>query len=249
MRIARAMALAGVQSRRKCEEFIRQGEVELNGEIVTDLGRQVDLNKDSIVFRGRTISSQKFVYYILNKPRGYTTTAGDAHAEKTVYELLPVKLVSHSAKRDTRTRVFPVGRLDRDTTGLLLFTNDGDLANHLMHPRYGVGKWYEVRLDCALDPRDLNRLLKGVQLDDGPARAEKVRRLTRRKLQLLIREGRKREVRRIFEALDYEVVDLCRIAFGPILLEKMQPGEGRYLGAKEIQRLKEIISAPPKTTP
>ena len=240
MRIARAMALAGIDSRRKCEAYIAAGQVTVNGETVQDLGRQVEPGKDEILFRGRMLQFEKCVYYILNKPQGYTTTAADPYAEKTVFELLPVKLVPKTGKpMPSRTRVFPVGRLDKNSTGLLLFTNDGDLANHLIHPRYEVGKWYEVRLDRALDPRDRGRLLKGVQLEEGPATAEKVRMLSKRNLQLLIQEGKKREVRRLFEALGYEVVRLCRIAFGPILLGNMPLGTGRILGRREITALRQ----------
>ncbi len=240
MRIARAMALAGIDSRRKCETHIAAGQVTVNGEVVQDLGRQVDPEKDEILFRGRLLHFEKCVYYVLNKPEGYTTTASDPYAEKTVFDLLPVKLVPKTGKpMPSRTRVFPVGRLDKNSTGLLLFTNDGDLANHLIHPRYEVGKWYEVRLDRALDPRDRGRLLKGVPLEEGPAVAEKVRMLSKRNLQVLIREGKKREIRRIFDALGYEVVRLCRIAFGPILLGALPEGQGRFLAKHEIVKLRE----------
>lgn len=245
MRIARALALAGINSRRKCEAPIAAGQVTVNGEVVRDLGRQVDLEKDEILFRGKPVhfsasGGENYTYYVLNKPEGYTTTASDPHAEKTVFDLLPARLVPRTQKpMPSRTRVFPVGRLDKNSTGLLLLTNDGELANRLVHPRYEVGKWYEVKLGRALDPRDRVRLLKGVQLEDGLAKAERLRPLTRRNLQLLIREGKKREVRRIFEALGYEVIRLCRVAFGPILLGNMPLGTGRFLGHREIQALRQ----------
>ena len=241
MRIARALALGGIDSRRKCEVYISRGQVTVNGELVRDLGRQVDPAKDEILFRGKPLVFEKYLYYILNKPEGYTTTASDPHAEKTVYALLPTSLVPRTRKPESRTRVFPVGRLDRDSAGLLLFTNDGELANRLMHPRYGVPKWYEVRLDRALEGRDVGMLLKGVQLEDGPARAERIRRLSKRVLQVLIREGRKREVRRMFEAAGYEVVKLCRIAFGPLLLQNLEPGRGRFLTALESRKLQDLV--------
>ena len=152
MRISRALALAGVAARRKCEAHVLAGEVAVNGQVVKDLGRQVEPDKDRITFRGKPLASQEKVYYLLHKPAGYTTTVSDPHAEKTVYELLP-KLPA---------RVFPVGRLDRDSTGLILFTNDGDLANRLTHPRYGVGKVYEAKLDRPLGPEILARLKQGV---------------------------------------------------------------------------------------
>ncbi len=249
MRISRALALSGINSRRKCEIHVSAGEVTVNGEVVRDLGRQVDVDQDEILFRGRPLHFEKHIYYILNKPEGYTTTADDPHAEKTVFDLLPSRLVPKTNKpMPSRTRVFPVGRLDKNTTGLILFTNDGELANQLIHPRYEVGKWYEAKLDRAYDPRDRTRLLtKGVPLEDGLAKADKVRMLTKRTLQLLIREGKKREVRRIFDAQGYEVISLCRIAFGPILLGSMPLGHGRFLAGKEIELLKEAAGPKPKS--
>ena len=247
MRIARALALAGIDSRRKCEAYIAAGQVILNGEIVRDLGRQVDPEKDELQFRGKPVHFETYIYYVLNKPEGYTTTASDPHAEKTVFDLLPARFVPRTQKvMPSRTRVFPVGRLDKNSTGLILFTNDGELAHRLSHPRYEVGKWYEVKLDRALDPRDRAKLLKGVRLEDGIAKAERIRPLSKRNLQLLLREGKNREVRRIFEAMEYEVVRLSRVAFGPILLGNMPLGTGRLLGRREIVALRVAagLSAP-----
>ena len=242
MRIARALALAGIDSRRKCEVFVTAGQITVNGEVVRDLGRQVNPEEDEILFRGRPLAREAFVYYVLNKPIGYVTTASDPFAKKTVFELLPSKLVPRTGKpMPSRTRVFPVGRLDKNSTGILLFTNDGDLANRLIHPRYEMAKWYEAKLDRALDPRDRGHLLNGVNLKDGVAKAEKVRMLSKRNLQLLICEGKKREVRRIFAAMDYEVVKLVRIAFGPIILGKMPLGHGRFLNKNEITLLKQAV--------
>lgn len=238
MRIARAMAMAGIGSRRKCEVHVTNGAVRVNGEVVRDLGRQVDIDHDEIIFRGRSLSFDRFVYYLLNKPAGYTTTADDAHAEKTVYELLPRNLVRGWAQAgENRTRVFPVGRLDKDSMGLLLFTNDGDLANRLTHPRYGVSKWYDVRLHRAFDPRDAAKLIGGIRLSEGWAKAETVRRLSQRAVRLEIREGKKREIRRMFKALSYQVQSLCRIAFGPLRLENLAPGQGRLLKTAEAAKL------------
>lgn len=242
MRIARVLALSGIDSRRKCEAYILCGDVKVNGEIISDLGRQVDPDHDEILFRGRAIEWTSRVYYAIHKPAGYTTTANDPFAKKTVYDLLPAKLVPRTGKpMSARTRVFPVGRLDKNSTGILLFTNDGELANRLTHPRYGVGKWYQVKLDKSLDPRDANRLLKGVELEDGPAAAERIHSLSKRNHRILIREGRNREVRRMFEALGYEVIELCRIAFGPIILGEMPLGSGRFLSKKEVELLKKAV--------
>ncbi len=243
MRIARALALSGIDSRRKCEEHIRNGAVSLNGEIVRDLGRQVDPEQDVLCFRGRPLEFGKHVYYLLHKPEGYTTTASDPHAKKTVYELLPRTLASSTRQPSSnRKRVFPVGRLDRESSGLLLFTNDGELANRLIHPRYEIGKWYEVRLDRPFDLNDKARLFAGVRLSDGVARVENMHVLSRRVVRVLLREGKNREVRRIFAALDYQVIRLLRIAMGPLTLQGLPPAAGRYLKVPEIQILKKSVS-------
>lgn len=241
MRIARALALAGIAARRKCEAFILEGLVTVNGETVRDLGRQVEPDKDEIRFRGKPLSFEQPVYFMLHKPAGYTTTVSDPHAEKTVYELLPENLKGSDPKgSDPQTRVFPVGRLDRDSTGLLLFTNDGDLANRLTHPRYGVGKWYEVTLDRPLDPSARARVLRGVRLEEGPARAEKVEAVSARTVRLLLREGRKREIRRIFQQVGYKVEALCRTDFGPLKLGNLPSGRGRLLAPAEVAQLKRL---------
>lgn len=228
MRISRALALAGIAARRKCEQHVLAGEVAVNGEVVKDLSRQVDPGKDRITFRGKPVAAESKVYYLLHKPAGYTTTVSDPHAEKTVFELLP-KLPS---------RVFPVGRLDRDSTGVLLFTNDGELANRLTHPRYEVGKVYEAKLDRPLEPAALARLRQGIRLEDGLARPERVELPAPGAVRLLLREGKKREVRRLFEALGYRVRALCRTSFGPLRLGNLPPGKGRLLTPQEIRSLR-----------
>ncbi|MBI3306835.1 MAG: rRNA pseudouridine synthase [Candidatus Omnitrophica bacterium] len=247
MRIARALALAGIDSRRKCEIHVRNGAVTVNDEVVQDLGRQVDPEQDVILFRGRPVeAAPAHVYYILHKPVGYITTAFDPHAKKTVYDLLPKTLIAGSRQpKASRTRVFPVGRLDKDSSGLILMTNDGDLANRMAHPRFQIGKWYEVRLDRTLDPRDGHKLLSGVKIKEGTARAQKFYKLSRRVLRLLIHEGKKREIRRMFEALSYEVVELKRIAFGPLILGTLPSGTGRFLTRSEVLHLKELIFKKP----
>lgn len=232
------MAMAGIGSRRKCEVHVTNGAVKVNGEIVRDLGRQVDIENDEIVFRGKVLLFERSVYYILNKPMGYTTTAEDPHAEKTVFELLPRNLVrATSMVGQNRTRVFPVGRLDKDSMGILLFTNDGDLANRLTHPRYGVSKWYDVRLNRAFDPRDSKKLIAGIHLHEGWAKAVSVQKLSQRAVRLEVREGKKREIRRMFKSVGYQVILLCRIAFGPLTLENLGPGQGRFLRTPEIAAL------------
>ena len=261
MRLARALSLAGINSRRKCEAYIRAGEVRVNGEVVRDLGRRVDPEQDEIFFRGRPVyfpavsssagpsrlyggassGGEKFVYFILHKPAGFTTTASDPHAKKTVYDLLPRTLIRGSQRiQPSQTRVFPVGRLEKDSTGLLLFTNDGALAFRLTHPRFGVLKRYEVRLNRSFNPADRAGLLAGVRLEEGIAKVDSLASLSQRVLCLELREGKKREVRRIFEKLGYRVLDLCRTAFGPLKLGNLPPARGRFLTPAEIKPLKEM---------
>ncbi|MFA6600869.1 MAG: pseudouridine synthase [Candidatus Omnitrophota bacterium] len=242
MRISRALAMAGIASRRKCETHVLNGAVQVNGEVVRDLGRQVDPDSDLIAFRNRPVAFERFVYYLLNKPKGYTTTVSDPYADKVVFDLLPKNLVPQTAHPGPgRIRVFPVGRLDKDSMGLLLLTNDGDLANRLIHPRYEIGKWYEVRLHRAFDLRDGAQLAKGISLSDGPARALEWRKVSQRIVRVKISEGRKREVRRMFAALGYKVLELVRIAFGPLVLVGLDTGEGRFLKASEILALKKAL--------
>lgn len=249
MRIARALAQAGVDSRRKCEVHVTNGAVKVNGEVVRDLGRQVDVENDAIMFRGKLLFFETYVYFVLFKPEGFMTTASDPNAKKTVYELLPKKLVSKTNQQSSkRTRVFPVGRLDKDSCGLLLFTNDGDFSNKLTHPRYGVSKWYEVRLDRPLEFAHRKQLLDGVRLYDGKAKAQKLYHVSKRKVRIMIKEGKKREVRRMFAKVGYTVQKLTRTHFGPLDLGTLQPGEGYYLKPAEAKRLKEEFNTPAKPT-
>lgn len=229
MRIARALALGGVASRRKCETHITAGEVTVNGEVVRDLGRQVEPGKDRVLFRGKPLSLRpEPVYFILHKPAGYTTTASDPHAAKTVFELLP-KLPA---------RVFPVGRLDQNSTGLLLFTNDGELANRLTHPRYEVGKRYWVVLDRMLDGKTRAQLMEGIPLEEGIAKVQEIRPGPGYQVELLLKEGKKREIRRMFSVLGYTVKALCRVELGPLKLGNLPPGKGRLLTPREVEMLR-----------
>jgi 23S rRNA pseudouridine2605 synthase len=244
MRIAKALAQAGIASRRRCETFVTAGEVRVNGRVVHDLGRQVDPAVDRITYRGRTVSLRPcntvHVYYMLHKPKGYTTTAADPHAQRTVFDLLPTSL--GRTTRDGATRVFPVGRLDRDSTGLLLFTNDGVLANQLTHPRYSIDKWYDVTLDRPITSADAQRLLRGVRLTDGMARARQIAGRNTSRIRLLLREGRKREVRRMCDQIGYEVRALRRTSFGPLQLGSLRSGAGRYLQPTDCATLQALIS-------
>ncbi len=244
MRIAKALALGGVGARRKCETHILEGRVTVNGEVAKDLGRQVEPEKDKITFLGKPIRFEAQVYFLLYKPEGYTTTASDPHAKKTVYELLPKNLVRALAHGPgSKTRVLPVGRLDRDSTGLLLFTNDGDLANRLIHPRYEVVKSYRAELDRPFDPKETGRLLEGVRLEEGIAKARKIENVSGATVVLQISEGKKREVRRLFAAIGYKVVRLCRVTFGPLSLGNLAAGEGRFLTSDEVEKLRKASAS------
>lgn len=239
MRIAHALATAGLGSRRKCEVFVVNGAVTVNGGVVQDLGRQVDFTKDTIAYRGKILEASPNVYYVLNKPEGYVVTAQDAHAKKTVYDLLPRQLVNATRQGARgKVRVFPVGRLDKDSMGILLLTNDGELSHRLLHPRYHVEKWYEVTLDRAWHPEDTGRVIAGFHAFDGLLKLEQVRPISRRHLLVQLREGKKRQIRRVFKKFGYEVVTLMRISFGPIKLGDLRLGEGRFLTSFESKGLR-----------
>lgn len=241
MRIAKALASAGIGSRRTCEKYVTEGKVKLNGTVIFDLGRQVDPEKDKIQFRGSLVRLQKPIYFMLNKPKGFVTTASDPKAKKTVFDLLPADFVKEVyAKNDVR--VFTVGRLDKDSTGLLLFTNNGDLANKLMHPRYQIEKWYEVKIDKPFNNEDEAKLLKGIWLSDGKAKINGFKKVTPSLLRVMLTEGKKREIRRLFAKLEYKVKSLQRVSYGPLQLKGLAIGRGRSLTQKEISLLKKITS-------
>lgn len=242
MRISRYLALAGIGSRRACEQHVLAGKVTVNGEVIGDLGRQVDPGEDDVCYRGRLVSFSPWVYYMLHKPEGYVTSASDPHGAKTVYDLLPSRLVRATARPGAgKVRVFSVGRLDKDSSGLLLFTNDGDFANLFTHPRYQVVKEYEVRLSRAYDPRDTARLLAGIPLSEGLAAFKKVYAVSRRIIRVLLCEGKRREIRRVLGMLDYGVVSLKRISVAGFRLGMLPPGRGRFLSKDEIRHLKEKV--------
>lgn len=243
MRISHALATSGIGSRRKCETYVRNGAVSVNGEIVRDLGRQVDLENDSVMYRGKLLHAPQKVFFILNKPVGYTVTAKDPYVSKTVFDLLPRKFVSSSKEcKGTRTRVFPVGRLDKDSSGALLFTNDGYTANRLLHPSNHVVKVYDVKLDHAWNPVFGSKILKGVPSCDGLLKVQSFRPLTKRILRICIGEGKNRQIRRIFEFLNYNVTSLHRISFGPIRIANLAQGSGRFLTSQEINQLKNFLT-------
>jgi pseudouridine synthase len=229
-RLQRALARAGFGSRRSCEELIAAGRVEVNGRVAT-LGDRVDPEADEVRVDGRGISVDPSLRYLaLHKPRGVTTTLRDPHAERDLRGLLP-----------KGPRVFPVGRLDRETEGLLLLTNDGALAHRLAHPRHGVEKEYLAEVEGVPTERQLARLRRGVALDDGLARPVSVRAAGRTggrgAVRLVLAEGRKREVRRLLDAVGLPVRRLVRTRVGPVRLGRLRSGELRDLAAEEVRAL------------
>ncbi|MDI6812644.1 MAG: pseudouridine synthase [Desulfitobacteriaceae bacterium] len=233
-RLQKVLAQAGVASRRRAEELIREGKVYVNGIKVEALGVKVGPT-DEIRVEGRMIQGrQAWHYYLLNKPCGVMTTAQDPQGRTTVLQLLGALPV----------RVYPVGRLDYDTSGLLLLTNDGELAHRLAHPRYGVDKTYRVWVEHAIPPARLKILAHGIELEDGKTAPAKVRviRPTPFLLEITIHEGKNRQVRRMFAAIGHPVLRLERIRYGPLVLEgDLKAGAFRLLTKAEIKALRQLV--------
>jgi 23S rRNA pseudouridine2605 synthase len=225
MRLAKYLAHAGVASRRKSEDLIAAGRVRVGGEVVRDPARDVEF-ESGVEVDGRQVGPEPREVWMLNKPVGVTSTASEPGRRRAVTQLI-----------ESRRRLYPVGRLDADSTGLILVTNDGELANRMMHPRFEVPRTYRVRLRRPPSDTDIGRLRDGVELDDGPTRRAQVRRVSPRVLELTLREGRNRQIRRMAEAIGNQVVDLERIAFGPLRLGELPRGEARKLRAAELRRL------------
>ncbi len=230
MRLGKFLASAGVASRRASEELIRAGRVTVDEEVATDPARHVD-GTSRVLVDGQAIRqpSERLVYAV-NKPAGIISTARDPQGRPTVVSLVP--------DPPGGARLYPVGRLDIDTTGLILLTNDGELANRLMHPRFEVPKTYRARVERPpVSPRAIRALRQGITLDDGPTAPAVVRALAPDRLELVITEGRKRQVKRMLEEVGHPVKRLERVAFGPLALGDLKPGRYRQLGASEIQEL------------
>ncbi len=235
-RLQKILARVGFGSRRVCEDLIADGRVTVNGE-VAELGRRVDPEADRVEVDGVPVGVRPgLVYYLLNKPRGVVTTASDPQGRPTVVEMVPAE-----------PRIFPVGRLDYDTEGLLLLTNDGDLAHGLTHPSRGVPKVYLADVDGAPSRASLRRLETGIELEDGPTAPARVR-LTHSvpggaAVEIVIHEGKNRQVRRMFDAVGHPVRRLVRIRFGPIVDHGLAPGEWRPLTHAEVRSLYESVGA------
>jgi 23S rRNA pseudouridine2605 synthase len=225
MRLAKYLAHCGVASRRRAEELIAAGRVTVAGDRVTDPARDVDESSGVAVNR-RPVRPEPREVWMLNKPAGVVSTAREPGRRRAVTELV-----------DSPRRLYPVGRLDADSTGLILLTNDGELANRLTHPRYGIERTYRVRLRRPATESQLRRLRRGVALEDGPTQPAGVRRTSPRVIEITIAEGRNRQVRRMLEAVGNEVAGLKRIRFGPLRLGTLPEGQVRKLRPPEVKRL------------
>ena len=231
VRLNKFIANSGVCSRREADTLIQSGVVTVNGEVVTELGVKVNVLTDDIRFNGQRLKGEEKVYIVMNKPKGYVTTASDPHAEKTVMDLL----------KGCPTRVFPVGRLDKNTTGVLMFTNDGEMAERLTHPSYNKKKIYQVVLDSPLSEEDQKKILEGIELSDGVVQADELEYIDahdHRQLGIEIHSGKNRIVRRIFESLGYEVRALDRVYFAGLTKKGLKKSDWRYLTEGEVNILK-----------
>ena len=232
VRLNKFIANSGICSRREADTFIETGQITVNGVRVTELGTKIDPAKDDVRVNGRRIKGEKKVYIVMNKPKDFVTTLRDPHAERTVIDLISKTLCPE--------RVFPVGRLDKATTGVLLFTNDGELAEKLTHPSHGVRKIYHAQLDKDLTRDDFEKILSGIELQDGPIAADALSYVDDDKSQvgLEIHSGRNRIVRRIFESLGYKVKRLDRVYFAGLTKKNLRRGAWRFLEEKEVALLK-----------
>ncbi|MBQ8991717.1 MAG: RNA-binding S4 domain-containing protein [Prevotella sp.] len=231
LRLNKFLANAGICSRREADEFIQAGVVTVNGEVVTELGTKV-LRTDEVKFHDQPVTIEKKVYVLLNKPKDYVTTSDDPQQRKTVMDLV---------KNACPERIYPVGRLDRNTTGVLLLTNDGDLASKLTHPKYLKKKIYHVYLDKNVTAHDLQQIAEGIQLEDGEIKADDVQYAhptDKKQVGIEIHSGKNRIVRRIFESLGYRVQKLDRVQFAGLTKKNLKRGDWRYLTEEEVDRLR-----------
>jgi 23S rRNA pseudouridine2605 synthase len=225
MRLAKYLAHAGVASRRTAEDLIAAGKVRVGGEVITDPARDVDEGSE-VEVNGRPVAPEPREVWAVNKPAGVVSTAREPGRRRAVTELV-----------DSTRRLYPVGRLDADSTGLILLTNDGELANRLTHPRYGVAKTYVIQLERPPSEAELDQLRRGVRLEDGPTAAAGVEHLGEREIEITIREGRKRQVRRMAEAVGNKAEALTRIRIGSLELGDLRRGEARLLEEGEVDAL------------
>ncbi len=238
-RLQKVIARAGIASRRQAEELIKQGLVTVNGQTVLTLGTKIDPVHDHVKVKGRRLKTQApDMFLLLNKPSGYLSTLMDPEGRPTVKQLLPKPSL----------RLFPVGRLDFDSEGLLLLTNNGDVAQACLHPSHHVPKTYLVKIKGKLEDRDIRELQKGIPLDDGmtgPARVKKAGKAEANSwIEITIHEGKKHQVKRMFEFLGHPVIRLKRIQFGPLRLGNLLPGQSRFATDTEANELRQLLTPP-----
>ncbi|MEI7885082.1 MAG: pseudouridine synthase [Clostridia bacterium] len=236
MRLQKYMAACGVASRRKAEEIILSGSVMVNGKKIIELGTQVDEKKDEVRVQGKLLQLEgQKVYIMLNKPKGYVTTVTDPQGRPTIMELLP----------KMQERVYPIGRLDFATSGLILLTNDGDFTNHMMHPRFQIEKVYVALVTGVPTEEKLVKLRTGLMIEEQMTAPAKVRILektaNRSKIEIIIHEGRKRQIRRMIKAIGHEIVELERVQIGPLVLQNLPAGGFRSLSQAELIAIRKLF--------
>lgn len=235
IRLNRYIANSGICSRRKADELIEAGVISVNGSPVSELGHKIDPYKDEVRYNGELLKREKKVYVLLNKPKDYITTTDDPQERRTVMQLV---------EKASRERIYPVGRLDRNTTGLILMTNDGELADKLSHPRNGITKIYHVELSKNLSQGDFNKIQFGLELEDGPIKPDNVSYVagaSKKEIGIQIHSGKNRIVRRIFEHLGYDVVKLDRVVYGNLTKKDLPRGKWRFLEEHELIQIKHLI--------
>jgi 23S rRNA pseudouridine2605 synthase len=241
IRLNKYISNAGICSRREADQYISSGVVKVNGKVITELGYKINQG-DEVQFDGQSLKQERKVYLLLNKPKDYITTADDPEGRKTVLDLI---------KGACKERVYPVGRLDRNTSGLLLLTNDGDLTKRLTHPRFGIKKIYHVTLDKNINPEHLDQLVDGIELEDGRSHFDSIYYLgqayTKNQIVVELHSGKNKIVRRMFEHLGYDVKGLDRTQFAGLTKKELPRGRWRYLNEKEVGMLK-MTQAQPKNS-
>lgn len=235
-RLQKFLSAAGVTSRRKAEELIKKSRVKVNGIVVTELGTKIDPDKDKVVLNQKVVTiSNQHTYIMINKPKGYITTVTDPQRRSTVIDLIP----------EVKKRLYPIGRLDQNTTGLLILTDDGELAYRLTHPKFGVEKTYEVEIKGRLSHQDISKLEQGIELEGKVTSEAKIKIISttadKTRLTIKIHEGRKRQVRFMFQTISCSVINLKRIEYGGLKLNNLEEGKSRYLSSDEIVILKRKV--------
>ena len=242
-RLNKLLAHAGIGSRRHCDDLIRAGRVAVDGVRITSLGTKVDGDSSAVAVDGHPVKLERPVYWLLNKPRGVLCTNYDPSGRPRAIDLIP----------HVEQRVYTVGRLDEASEGLLLMTNDGDLAFKLMHPRFGVDKTYLVQVQGDPSPDDCRRLLSGVFLSEGRVKAKRIKRIKKQNdstwLRIVLNEGKNREIRRMLARLGHKVLTLRRIAIGPVQLDRLPRGKARRLSGQELRELRRSVERIDQTTP